>query len=644
MYFAVGFTIPIMIISMAIPHTFVIKILLLILTAPVIFVFGKKFFINAFKQLRHGLMNMDTLIAFSTGISFLFSIFNTFYSDFFTQKGIDAHVYFEASATIISFILIGKYLEAKAKQKTNTAIKDLLQLTPKTVLKINSHGEAQETDISEVKSKDILIAKPGDRIAVDGIITSGFANIDESMISGEYLPVEKQIDSQIFAGTINKNGVIKYRATKVGNDTLIAQMIKIVKEAQGSKAPIQKIADKVASIFVPTIFIISILTFIIWMIFAKENAFSHALVTSITVLVIACPCALGLATPTAIMIGIGRGASNNILIKDAESLQLLDKTDAIVFDKTGTITEGKPIVNEIIWFIDDNKDFYQTILYNLENNSQHPLSKATVAKLYNPKAKKLELSNIKYNEGKGIEGIYNSNKYITGNNKILFENGIMLNSEVIAETKKISEKGSTFIYFAENRKILAVVSFSDKVKSGTKKCLENLKQNNIDIYMLTGDNEKNAKKIAEETGIINYKANMLPTEKSDYIKELQSKGKIVAMVGDGINDSQALALADVSIAMGKGSDIAIDVAKITLTSSDLNLIPKAINLSKNTMKIIKQNLFWAFIYNIIGIPIAAGILYPTFGFLLNPMIAAAAMALSSVSVVSNSLRLKTMNI
>lgn len=609
-------------------------------SAPVLFWFGRSFFVNAFKQAKHGKANMDTLVALSTSIAFVFSTFNTLYPQFWHSRGMHPHVYFEASAVVIAFILLGKLLEEKAKSNTSSAIKKLIGLQPKTVFLIDENGNEIVTPISQVAIGNRLLAKPGEKIPVDGEVYEGSSFVDESMISGEPMAVEKKNGEKVFAGTINQKGTFKFIAKKVGGDTILAQIIKMVQEAQGSKAPVQKLADKIAGVFVPIVMGISFLTFILWMIFGGENAITHALLSMVTVLVIACPCALGLATPTAIMVGVGKGAENGILIKDAESLELAQKVNAIILDKTGTITEGKPEVRDLIFKTEiENKIEAQQILLAIESQSEHPLAEAVCKKLKEDKIIPVALEKIESITGKGVKAIYKGNSYFIGNKTLMLENKISI-EEFESPVKTFQEEAKTVIYFSNERTALCIVAISDGIKSSSKKAIEILKAQGINVYMLTGDNAKTAAAVAKQVGVSDFRAEVLPAEKAEFIKELQKNGKIVAMVGDGINDSHALAQADVSIAMGKGSDIAIDVAKMTIISSDLLLIPKAIKLSKLTVSTIKQNLFWAFIYNIIGIPIAAGILYPINGFLLNPMIASAAMALSSVSVVSNSLLLK----
>jgi Cu2+-exporting ATPase len=607
-----------------------------ILSTPVLLWFGQVFFINSWKQAKHRTVSMDTLVALSTGVAYLFSMFNTLFPQFWHQRGLEAHVYFEAAAVIITFILLGRLLEEKAKGNTSAALKKLIGLQPKTVTLITGQAEQKQIPVEEVKIGNIILAKPGEKIAVDGKVTYGSSYVDESMLSGEPVPVLKQQHDKVYAGTINQKGSFQFQAEKVGDETMLAQIIQMVKDAQGSKAPVQKLADKIASVFVPVVMSIALLSFIVWNIADGTNGFTHGLLAMITVLIIACPCALGLATPTAIMVGIGKGAENGILIKNAESIELAKKVNAVVLDKTGTITEGRPEVTDILWL--NENDLAKAILYSLEKQSEHPLAEAIVNHFGN--AKTTHISDFKSITGKGVRAVAEGKTWFAGNKRLLEENNIHIDSTLLETAKKWSANAKTVIWFADSENAVAAVAIADKIKENSAEAIHRLQNSGIEVYMLTGDNENTAKAIASQAGINHFKAETLPGEKAEFIKKLQSEGKIVAMAGDGINDSAALAQADVGIAMGKGSDIAIDVAEMTIISSDLNKIPQAIRLSKQTVTTIRQNLFWAFIYNVIGIPIAAGILYPFTGFLLNPMIAGAAMAMSSVSVVTNSLRLK----
>lgn len=614
--------------------------IMLVLASPVILYFGRGFFANAWKQARHGKANMDTLVALSTGIAYLFSVFNTVYPDFWHQRGLHAHVYFEAAAVIVAFISLGKLLEEKAKSNTSSAIKKLMGLQPSVVNVIVEDDQVEEIPLAQVEPNYILLVKPGEKIAVDGVVTAGASYVDESMISGEPVPVAKKTGEKVFAGTINQKGSFRFKAEKVGADTLLAQIIRKVQEAQGSKAPVQKLVDKISGIFVPIVIGIAILTFIVWMVAGVDNAFTHALLSAITVLVIACPCALGLATPTAIMVGVGKGAENNILIKDAESLELAHKVNAVILDKTGTITEGKPTVTDLLIEKEQDAALLKKILLSIELQSEHPLAEAIVAHLKAGGSTGLPLQSIESVTGKGVTAVYGGKSYLLGNAKLMSDHGVMLMSPLMNRAAELQASAKTVVLFAEEKRLVAIIAIADRVKESSAVAIETLVEKGIEVYMLTGDNKQTAAAIGRQVGITNYRAEVLPSDKAAFVKQLQDAGKIVAMVGDGINDSQALAQANVSIAMGRGSDIAMDVAKMTLITSDLNSIPKALTLSRATVSTIRQNLFWAFIYNLIGIPLAAGLLYPVNGFLLDPMIAGAAMALSSVSVVSNSLRLK----
>ena len=634
-------TIPVVIIGMLFMDMPYANYIMLVLSAPVVFYFGKNFFINAFKQAKHSRANMDTLVALSTGIAFIFSVFNTFYPEFWHQRGLHPHVYYEAAAVVIVFIMLGKLLEERAKSNTSSAIKKLIGLQPKTVVLITDQGE-KEIEVADVKAGDRLLVRSGEKIPVDGKVYDGNSFVDESMITGEPVAVSKQKDDNVFAGTINQKGSFRFIAEKVGSETMLAHIIQLVQEAQGSKAPVQKLVDKVAGIFVPIVILIAIITLGTWLLFGGEHAFTQGLLAMVTVLVIACPCALGLATPTAIMVGIGKGAESGILIKDAEALELGYKVNAIVLDKTGTITEGKPEVTSMHWAssLPETTDVLKQVFAAMEQSSEHPLAEAIFNHLKKDGVKPAAITDFDSLTGKGVSAVYGGKKYWAGSHKILADHNQIISSELKEQAKVLQNQAQTVIYFANETEVLAVVSIADQIKTGSKEAVSKLIKQGIEVYMLTGDNKQTAAAVAATAGIDNFVAEVLPSDKAEFIKKLQADGKVVAMIGDGINDSQALAQSNVSIAMGRGSDIAIDVAKITLISSDLLQVPKALQLSKKTVRTIKQNLFWAFIYNLIGIPIAAGVLYPVNGFLLNPMIAGAAMALSSISVVSNSLRLK----
>ncbi len=632
---------PVMVIGMFFMNLTWANWIMFAFTSPVLCWFGRSFFIHAWKQALHGKANMDTLVAISTGIAYLFSVWNTVDPSFWLSRGFHPHVYYEASSVVIAFILLGKLLEERAKTTTSFAIKKLIGLQPKTVIRIAHDGAETEIPITLVMVGDRLLVKPGDKIPVDGVVFGGASYVDESMISGEPVAVEKTVGKEVFAGTINQRGSFQFTAVKVGGDTLLAQIIRMVQEAQGSKAPVQKLVDKIAGIFVPVVLCISLLSFGIWLFIGGEQALPHAFISMVTVLVIACPCALGLATPTAIMVGIGKGAEKGILIKDAQSLEQAQKINVILLDKTGTITEGKPEVTDL-WFVASiaEQKALKQILLAIESQSEHPLAEAVYRKLKEEEIAPVVVMKMESITGKGVRASYNNVNYLIGSAAFMTENGVFITEEAKNQVKKFLLEAKTVVYYSTDSLLLSVIAITDKIKQSSKDAVRHLQQEGIAVYMLTGDNPTTAQIVAKLVGINEIRSEMLPSHKAEFVRELQKKGKVVAMVGDGINDSEALAQADVSIAMGKGSDIAMDVAKMTIISSDLNVIPEAIKLSRLTVKTIRQNLFWAFIYNIIGIPIAAGILYPINGFLLNPMIASAAMALSSVSVVANSLRLR----
>lgn len=632
---AICLSLPISIISMCFIDIPYAPYLTWLLSTPVVFGLGRDFYINAWKQLKHGSANMDTLVANSTGIAYLFSLFNLFFPDFWLSRGIQPQIYFEASSMIIAFILLGRTLEERAKGNTSAALRKLMGLQPKTVTRVTSNGQLQEVAVNLVAPGDRLQVKPGEKIAVDGIVREGSSYVDESMLSGEPVAVKKQTGSKVYAGTINQKGSFIFTAERVGSETMLSQIIRMVQEAQGSKAPVQKTVDRIAAVFVPAILSIALLTFFLWFFLSPSEGFTHGLLAAVTVLIIACPCALGLATPTAIMVGIGKGAENGILIKDAECLEVAKKIDTVVLDKTGTLTEGKPVMTDLIWETESPK--LTNLFFSLEKRSEHPLAEAVVSAL---KGENLPLTDFESLTGTGICGKTENNTYYAGNLRLLNEHNITVSNRLAEAASRFTEEAKTVIWFANETEALAVAAITDQIKDTSKQAINTLKERGIEVYMLTGDSRKTAAVLAQKAGIPHFRAEVLPAQKADFIKELQQQGKHVAMVGDGINDSAALAQADLSIAMGKGSDIAIDVAKMTIISSDLRKIADAIHLSTLTVRTIRENLFWAFIYNLIGIPVAAGILYPICGFLLNPMIAGAAMAMSSVSVVTNSLRLR----
>jgi Cu2+-exporting ATPase len=651
LFASVLLSVPLVIVGMAFMHAPWSPWLQWALSTPVVLVFGRSFFMNAWKQAKHRSANMDTLVALSTGVAYVFSVFNTLYPSFWTSRGLTPHVYFEAAAVVITFILLGKFLEERAKAGTSSAIKKLMGLRPSTVLREGSNGQIAEVPIADVNVDDILVVRPGESIAVDGEVISGESYVDESMLSGEPVPVAKLAGAPLLAGTINQKGSLRMKARKVGAATLLAQIVRTVQDAQGSKAPVQKLVDKIAGVFVPIVIVIAIVSAIVWWIFGGEHAFTQGLLAMVTVLVIACPCALGLATPTAIMAGMGKGAENGILIKDAESLERARNITAIVLDKTGTITEGKPEVVEALGLEDAE---VASALLMIESRSKHPLAEAVVGHLSNALAASTHaersrsgvdrdvarLTHFEDLTGKGVKATIHGTTWLVGNRRLLEENGIAIGPEYRDTEKRWQEAAHTVIWFADAKQVRAAIAIADRIKTSAAEAIARLKHAGIKVYMQTGDSRRTAQAVSKAVGIEDFRSEVLPKDKAAFVTGLQQQGHVVAMVGDGINDSEALAKADVSIAMGQGSDIAMDVARMTLISTDLNTIPRAITLSRKTVSLIRQNLFWAFIYNVLGIPIAAGVLYPFTGFLLDPMLAGAAMALSSVSVVSNSLRLK----
>ena len=635
------FSLPIVVIAMLFMHMPYGNWIMLVLSLPVLFFFGRGFFVNGWKQLRHRQANMDTLVALSTSIAFLFSLFNTVYPQFWLRRGLEPHVYYEAACVIIAFVLVGKLLEERAKSNTSSAIKRLIGLQPTTARLVRGDHE-EDVPISALQVGDRVSVRPGEKIPVDGVVRDGSSYVDESMITGEPLPVGKEAGDKVVAGTINSRGTFVLETTGVGSDTLLARIIRMVQQAQGSKAPVQRIADRIAAIFVPTVIGIALLTFALWLAIGGMDYFSYALLSAVSVLVIACPCALGLATPTALMVGIGKGAENQILIKDATALEQLCRIDTVVMDKTGTLTEGRPSVVDWIAAGPDLPE-YRNMICAAEMKSEHPLASAIVNYLSAHEAQPCEVTSFVSLTGRGIRFTAGNADYWLGSRNLMAEQGAAPAEETDVRIETAQQTGASIVYFGTAARLLAVIVINDTLKATTPPALDQLRRLHIDIAMLTGDSRKTAAALAERLGIRHYRAEVLPDDKDKYIQQLQREGKRVAMVGDGINDSQALARADVSIAMGHGTDIAMDVAMVTLMNSDLLLLPKAYVLSRKTVRLIRQNLFWAFIYNLIGIPIAAGVLYPLYGILMNPMLAGAAMAFSSVSVVANSLRLKWMS-
>ena len=646
-YIALAFTIPVFILAMGgmmglpidkIPHHTQLY-LQAAFTIPVVYA-GFMFFQRAYVSFKTWNLNMFSLIGLGAGAALVLSCITLFFPNIFPNDA-HPHIYFESVCIIITLVLLGQLLEAKAHQKTGNAIRKLMNLSPSEA-HLWENGEEKTVKIDEIKTGNILRVKPGEKIPVDGVIIEGYSTIDESMITGEPIPVEKSIDNQVISGTINGNGTFLMKSQRVGSETLLAQIIKMVNDASRSKAPIQKLTDKVSKVFVPVVVFISVLTFVLWWIFGGEPKFFNAFVNALAVLVIACPCALGLATPMSVVVGIGKGAQNGILIKSAEALEQMEKINVLITDKTGTLTEGKPSLEYVFPAKNYTENQIINISASLNKNSEHPLSKAILSK---SDASQIEaVSDFQNLVGKGIEGIIGGKKYFLGNEKYITENAVHVADEIKEKISSLSNKAFTISYLIENNAVIGFLCFTDKLKSTAKKAVEFLQSKNIEIIMLTGDNEATARAVANELGIKNYQANCLPEDKINKIKELQKQGKVVAMTGDGINDAPALAQADIGIAMGTGTDVAIDSAEISLLKGDIYGIVKAKILSEKMMRNIKENLFFAFIYNTLGIPVAAGLLYPIFGILLSPMLAAAAMSFSSVSVIANSLRLNSIKL
>jgi Cu2+-exporting ATPase/Cu+-exporting ATPase len=619
--------------------------LLPLLATYVLFVVGKPYLLGFYRFLRYGKANMDTLIGIGTVAAFIYSFAVTAFEEVLRPFINVEYQYYDVTIVVITFIALGKYLEARSKIKTGDAIEKLLNLQAKTALVIRD-GKEVEISINDVKHEDLVIVKPGAKIPVDGVVTEGSSFIDESMVTGEPMPAQKKIGDLVVAGTINTSGSFTFKATKVGSETLLAQIIKMVEDAQGSKAPIQALADKISSVFVPIVLVIAFLTLGTWLIVGSQylgfsQALSFGLISFVGILVIACPCALGLATPTAIIVGVGKGAKEGILIKDAATLEKLHKVDTVVVDKTGTITKGKPTLVNIQNISDLDENELVSIIASLEKKSEHPIAHAIVSYAQEKNISLTEISGFEGIQGKGLKGSIKDVEYFVGNAKLVSDLKLSFN---VGKLDEFTSQGKTPVILATKDKVLGFVMVADEIKQESKQAIADLHKLGIKVVMLTGDDEKAAKYIASLVGIDDVVAHVLPQDKLEKIQAIQSQGRVVAMAGDGVNDAPALAQADVGIAMGTGTDVAIESAGITLLHGDISKLAKAIKLSKITMRGIKQNLFWAFIYNIVGIPLAAGVFYPIFGWLLNPVFAGFAMAMSSVSVVSNSLRIKAKKI
>jgi Cu+-exporting ATPase len=613
---------------------------LLFLTLPVLLYSGREFYESAWNGFKHRAANMDTLIAVGTGAAFLYSLAATVVPGFFTSRGLMPEVYYDTTATIIALILLGKVLELRAKTQTSSAIRSLMGLQAKTARVVRSDGAEVDVPIEQVQLGDIVVVRPGEKVATDGLIVEGQSALDEAMLTGESLPVQKQSGDPVFGATLNKTGSFRFRVTKVGADTMLSQIVKLVEDAQGSRAPIQRLADKVSAIFVPTVVVIAILTFVLWFDLAPVGTrLPLALVNFVAVLIIACPCALGLATPTAIMVSTGKGAEHGVLIRNAEALEKAYQVNTVLLDKTGTITRGEPAVTDFVAPGQDAPRLLQLVAA-VERQSEHPLAEAVVRHADAQRASNLAATGFRAVEGKGAAATVEGQAVLIGNHRLLSDEGVSLSPELTTQAEQLLSQAKTVLYVAVAGQAVGLIGVADTVRDTSAAAIKKLQALGIEVVMMTGDNPQTAAQVAGQVGITRYFAEVLPQDKAGKVKELQAEGRTVAMVGDGINDAPALAQADIGLAIGSGTDVAMEAAGITLMRSDLNGVVTAIELSRQTIRTIKQNLFFAFIYNTLGIPIAAGLLYPFFGILLSPMLAAGAMALSSVSVLTNSLRLR----
>ena len=614
---------------------------LLLLTLPVLLYSGREFYVSAWNGFQHRAANMDTLIAVGTGAAFLYSLAATVIPDFFTSRGLMPEVYYDTTATIIALILLGKVLELRAKTQTSAAIKSLIGLQAKTARVARPNGAEVDVPIEQVQLGDIVVVRPGEKVATDGLITEGSSSLDEAMLTGESLPVAKKSGDPVFGATLNKTGSFRFRVTKIGAETMLSQIVKLVEDAQGSRAPIQRLADKVSAIFVPTVVVIAILTFVLWFDLAPMGTrLPLALVNFVAVLIIACPCALGLATPTAIMVSTGKGAEHGVLIRNAEALEKAYKVDTVLLDKTGTITRGEPAVTDFWTLPDQEASQLLQMVAAVERQSEHPLAEAVVRHADAQGGANLAATGFRAVEGKGAAASVNGQAVLIGNRRLLADENVALSPTLIAQAAQLLSQAKTVLYVAVAGQTVGLIGVADTVRDTSAAAIKKLQALGIEVVMMTGDNPETAAQVAGQVGITRYFAEVLPQDKAGKVKALQAEGRTVAMVGDGINDAPALAQADVGLAIGSGTDVAMEAAGITLMRSDLNGVVTAIELSRQTIRTIKQNLFFAFIYNTLGIPVAAGLLYPFFGILLSPMLAAGAMALSSVSVLTNSLRLK----
>jgi len=617
---------------------------LLFLTLPVLLYSGREFYESAWNGFKHRAANMDTLIAVGTGAAFLYSLAATVVPGFFTSRGLMPEVYYDTTATIIALILLGKVLELRAKTQTSSAMRSLIGLQAKTARVVRPDGAEVDIPIEQVQLGDLVVVRPGEKVATDGLIMEGSSAVDEAMLTGESLPVQKQAGDPVFGATLNKTGSFRFRVTKVGADTMLSQIVKLVEDAQGSRAPIQRLADKVSAIFVPTVVVIAILTFVIWFDLAPVGTrLPLALVNFVAVLIIACPCALGLATPTAIMVSTGKGAEHGVLVRNAESLEKAYQVNTVLLDKTGTITRGEPAVTDFWTLPNQPTSQLLQVVAAVERQSEHPLAEAVVRHAEAQGGASLSATGFRAVEGKGAAATVNGQAVLIGNRRLLADEGASLSPSLITQAEQLLSQAKTVLYIAVAGQAVGLIGVADTVRDTSAAAIKKLQALGIEVVMMTGDNPETAAQVAGQVGITRYFAEVLPADKASKVKELQAEGRTVAMVGDGINDAPALAQADIGLAIGSGTDVAMEAAGITLMRSDLNGVVTAIELSRQTIRTIKQNLFFAFIYNTLGIPVAAGLLYPFFGILLSPMLAAGAMALSSVSVLTNSLRLRAFN-
>ncbi|WP_324679905.1 heavy metal translocating P-type ATPase [Hymenobacter sp. GOD-10R] len=615
---------------------------LLLLTLPVLLYSGREFYVSAWNGFKHRAANMDTLIAVGTGAAFLYSLAATVVPGFFTSRGLMPEVYYDTTATIIALILLGKVLELRAKTQTSAAMRSLIGLQAKTARVVRPDGAEVDVPIEQVQLGDLVVVRPGEKVATDGLITEGSSALDEAMLTGESLPVQKQVGDAVFGATLNKTGSFRFRVTKVGADTMLSQIVKLVEDAQGSRAPIQRLADKVSSIFVPTVVVIAILTFVLWFDLAPAGTrLPLALVNFVAVLIIACPCALGLATPTAIMVSTGKGAEHGVLIRNAEALEKAYQVNTVLLDKTGTITKGEPAVTDFWTLPGQEASQLLQVVAAVERQSEHPLAEAVVRHAEAQGAASLTATGFRAVEGKGAAATVSGQAVLIGNRRLLADESVSLSPTLITQAEQLLSQAKTVLYIAVAGQAVGLVGVADTVRDTSAAAIKKLQALGIEVVMMTGDNAETAAQVAGQVGITRYFAEVLPADKAGKVKELQAEGRTVAMVGDGINDAPALAQADIGLAIGSGTDVAMEAAGITLMRSDLNGVVTAIELSRQTIRTIKQNLFFAFVYNTLGIPVAAGLLYPFFGILLSPMLAAGAMALSSVSVLTNSLRLRS---